>query len=100
MADGFGQWPVDEPSASFADRVMGAVMSERSADADVRAGGGKRRIVYAVAALLLLALPVGLWLRSPVAENGSAEAGGERIERTVAGRATAVLEPGARIDWQ
>lgn len=86
MSD-FDPWPTQEPSESFAGRVVAAELARRRR---VRVLAWGAPVALAAAALLLL------WQRR--ADEGEASA--ERRREVALARGVAVLEPGAQIRWR
>jgi ferric-dicitrate binding protein FerR (iron transport regulator) len=89
-------WPADEPPAGFAERVVARAISERQRRRrrSLMAAGATLIVAAAAAVALLFARPVTIDLGTG---ERSADA---RMEVTLGARATAVLEPRAKISWQ
>lgn len=86
-------WPADEPPSDFAERVVARALAER------RPARSSRKLAW-LGAGLAAAAAIALFfaLRAPVASGELAASA--RAEIAIGERATAVLEPGARLAWR
>ena len=85
-------WPVDEPPSDFAERVVGRAVAARPPPKRARAW------LFASTAALAAAAALLFWLRGSASSVGSYLAA-ERSELRLGSRAVAVLEPGAKVEW-
>lgn len=107
-------WPVDEPPAGFAEKVVRAASEETGSEAkvendapreEVRAAvtsrSPSRRARWAAAGVAALAVAAAatLYVRSSSDSHGEITADGARREVRIGDRAVAVLEPGASVKW-